>query len=344
MTGVQSKTQTVAEQAALWMVLLTSDDEAERIRAQAGFSCWKSAHTSHAEAAARIEAFIDQVQGVRHGATGKFSPAHTALNAAYEGTRKTRRRLAGKRIGGVLALVAALLLPAWFVIHTQAPAHLLADVRSTNGQWVSRTLSDGTQITLSGVSAVNLRYDERSRTVQLLEGEILVDVAKDASRPFYVETPLARIRALGTRFSVTYDGASSMLEMFDSKVTVQTAAQQLAGNSEALVVSAGQRVRLSPQGVDEIDNIDPDRTEEGWRQHQLVINNRPLPEVLDQLARHRPGWIHYEREQLEHIRVSGVLPLDNPEQALQLLQTNFPQLRMRFLATPWAWIDLKPSS
>lgn len=339
----------LAEQAAHWLVLLTGDDPAQRTRAQAGFSAWKAADPLNAEAAARIESFVDQVHGVRHGATGDPRPARAALDAAYQGQRQSRRAGVLRRAGGALLLAVALAVPTWFAVSGQVPSYLLADIHSRESEWVSRTLSDGTRITLSGTAAVRLRYDAQSRTVELLGGDIQVDVAKDAERPFYVETPLARIRALGTRFAVSHADGVSSLQMFESEVAVQPLSQAADGTAKNamknamknVVVRAGEQVQLTRQGVGRIEPMDAERVEEGWRHRQLVLDNRPLPEVLEQLARHRPGGIHYDGQQLEPLRVTGLLPLDKPDEALQLLQSSFPEIRVRFVAGRWAWVDLK---
>lgn len=350
----------IAEKAAAWIVQLDSDDAAERAAAQRGFAAWTAEDPRHAEAAARLQAFVSQVQQVRGSAAGEGRAARAALDAAQDGTRQARRRRVATRVAGALALVVVLALPSWLAVHSHPPAHWWADLRSSSGEWSRHTLSDGSQITLSGVSAVHWRVDDTRRVVQLVRGSILVDVAKDAARPFYVQTPLGRIRALGTRFAVTYDDGGMTLEMLESRVSVQTpdpwrgfdGIEGSDGNdgtggrsrNRALVVDAGQRVHVGATGVGPVQPMDPARVEQGWQRHQLVVDDRPLPEVLDQLARHHAGPLRFDREALASIRVSGVLPLDDTAQALRLLQRNFPQLRMRSVASRWVWVDLPPAS
>ncbi len=115
---------------------------------------------------------------------------------------------------------------------------------------------------------------------------------------------------------------------------MQTARQRAAGGSEATEVAAGERVRITANAVGLIESIDARSLADSWKYHQLVINDRPLPEVLDELARYRPGHIHYDRREIENIRISAVLPLDDPARALQLLHANFPTLRIRTVS-PW---------
>lgn len=344
MQPLQDRASDIAEQAAAWLVLLDSDDPADRASAATGFAAWQAESPRHADAAARLQAFVAQVQQVRGPAAGGTAAARAALNAAQQAARPTRRRRTSARVAGVMALVAVLAGPAWLALHSHPPAHLRADLRNGAGEWSRHTLSDGSQITLSGVSAINWRADAGTRVLELVRGSVLVDVAKDAARPFVVQTPVGRVRALGTRFAVSLDDAGLTLEMLESRVAVQTPAQWQAGNRDALVVEAGQRVRLGAAGAGAVQPMDPGEVEQGWQQHQLVVDDRPLPEVLDQLARHHAGPLKFDRDGLADIRVSGVLPLDDTLQALRLLERNFPQLRVRSVASRWVWIDRQPAS
>ncbi len=339
MSTLPRESTAIAEQAAEWMVRLGSDDAEERVQAQAGFAAWKAQDRRHAQAAARMEAFIGQVQAVRGQAPGGGQAAQAAMRVAGQ----LRRRQRAVRWGSALALAAVLAVPAWWLLrdHPASPwAQELADLRSTERQWRHQVLDDGSQLTLSGAGAVRWHFDGHQRVVELLRGSVLVQVAHDASRPFYVQTPLGRVRALGTRFTVTYDAAGVRVEMLESRVAVQTPQQWRSGSPEAVEVSAGQRVTLGDTGVGRVEPMDPQGVEQGWRRHQLVVDDRPLPEVLDELARHHTGSLHYDRAALSRVRMTGVLPLDDPEKALRLLQQTFPQLRVRSLASHWVWVGL----
>ncbi|MDR0204631.1 MAG: FecR domain-containing protein [Delftia acidovorans] len=337
-------TADTAEQAAAWLVRLDSEDAAEREAARTGFEAWKAQDLRHAQAADRLQAFVARVRGLGEAAPDEGRAARAALDQAHAQAGQARRRRSAARLGGSLALVLALAMPSWLAVHSHPPSHLWADLRSTDGQWQRHTLADGSVVTLSGIGAINYRFDADSRVVELVGGSLMVDVAKDAARPFYVQTPLGRIRALGTRFVVRYDDAGLTLEMLESRVAVQTPAQWRSGGGQGLVVQAGQRLQWGRHGEQALEDLDTGSVEQGWRQHQLVVDDRPLPEVLDQLARHHPGPLQFDREALAAIRVSGVLPLDDTAKALRLLQRNFPGLRVRSLAGRWTWVDQQPAS
>ncbi len=312
-----------AEQAARWIVRLSADDPAERDTAQAGFAAWKAADPLHASAAAGMENLLRQLSAVREPAGGDHRPARAALAAIAP---KRPRQLAAASAVAVLLLTGALLIG-------ERPAYLLADLRSPTGQWSTHTLADGSRLTLASGSAVNLRFNAGERHVELVRGDILVDVAKDAQRPFIVDSKQAAIRALGTRFTVRSEDGATILSMLESTVMAQVP------QHPAVVVQAGQRTRITDDGIGPLTSIDAASVQDAWRARQLVVDDLPLAEVLDELARHRPGQLHYDRAQIAGIRVAAVLPLDDTDKALQLLIDNFPQLRIRMLTRYLVMVD-----
>ncbi|WP_114393497.1 FecR family protein [Oleisolibacter albus] len=321
----------ILEQAAAWIVRLGDDDPAERAEAERDFVRWKAADPRHAAAAARIDGLLGRVRALSGPATAR--PALAALAAAAK-PRAARPLAAGA------ALLLLLCLPVWAALSLWPPAYLLADLRTGTGQWESRELADGTRITLSANSAVNLHYDATSRRLELVSGDILVDVAKDAARPFLVDTAHGRIRALGTRFTVDRRDGETVVEMLDSSTSI-TARGQPAGEAP-LTITAGQSARITAAGVTRGAPVDPASLADAWTRHQLVVSDRPLAEVLDELSRHRPGRILYDRDQIAGLRVSAVLPLDDTDRALRLLRSSFPALRLRTLTPYLVLVDAPP--
>lgn len=335
----------IARQAAEWIVRLSADDAAERACAQAGFADWKNADARHAEAAARMEALVGRVRQVRGAGPQAAQAALSAALAGRASRGRSGRSGRGAKLAGTLALACLCALPAWLALNERGPAYWLTDLRSGVGEWSSSMLADGSTIVLGSLSAVDVDFSRKTRTVKLVQGEILVEVAHEAQaagRPFVVETEHGSIRALGTRFTVRREAGWTEVSMLESRVAVMPADRAVgrAADSEAkggdapLIVAAGERVRLTRAGVTVRERIDPPSVAAAWQRRQFVAQELPLPDVLDELGRQRPGRILYDREKLAGIKVSAVLPLGDPDRALQLLVNNFPELRVRTV-TPY---------
>ena len=248
--------QHIEEQAAEWMLRLHEGElsEAQRL----AFECWKQQGPHYAAAAARMEEVIARMQALR----GKKAPARAALNAAFAQHKSHRR----KRAVRALVLACSLAIPTAALLISPYPQQWMADVRNGPGQWQTLQLADGSTLTLNGISAANLHFDAKQRRIELLQGEILVEVAHDSTRPFIVQTAQGTLRALGTRFVVKREGDITVLSMLQSRVAAQSANAQ-----QTLEVDAGSQALVTAHNVRLTGSIDPASINEAWRRHQLVV-------------------------------------------------------------------------
>jgi len=296
-------------QAAEWLVRM--DDEPDAAAREA-FRAWLAADPLHVQAVEVLQGSLAPLRNLPR------APVRAALGSV--GARR------GGRTFKALVLVAVLALPAGLALQQFPPAYLLADIRTGVGQWSSQQLPDGSRLQLDGRSAVDLQFDGQTRTLRLVSGEILVDVAKDASRPFLVVTEHGSVRALGTRFVVERLGDVTRLAMIESSTEVKS-----AGSS--VTASAGQQVQFDARGIQPAQPVDGAGLEQAWKAHQLVIREQPLDQVLERLARHHGGYLSYDAKALAGLKVSAVLPADDSERALRLLARSLPIKVERY--TPW---------
>ena len=312
----------IVRQAAEWLVAL-SDDASEALQAE--FQAWQEADPRHAAAVARMRTLVGEVMQLQQtGAVGR-----AALNASFVRPRRkqgVRRAAAGAALALVLGVSCLLGMQAY------PPALLLADLRAGTGEWQQHRLADNSQLTLNSGSAVNLHFGKRERRIELLRGEVLVEVAPDPNRPFLVETEHGRIRALGTRFIVRREDGQTRLYMLESRTAVQSDRERRAGLAAQQVVAEGQGIAIHAMGLGTLEDVDARGLEQAWQRHQLIAHERPLGEVLDELSRHRPGRI-LVADEVRNLRVSAVLPLDDTTRALALLESGL-SIQVSSV-TPW---------
>jgi transmembrane sensor len=316
----------IAEQAAMWAVQLSADEPSCKKSLVAEFEQWQQRDSRHQQAAKQMQGFIQSV----HTIAKKPESARNALSHVLATSQSSL--LASTLKGATLSI----LLTVCSVIGLQyiPPTKMMADISTGTGEWQNHTLADGSQISLNSNSAIDINFDSNKRELWLISGEVKVNVYPDAQRPFIVSTQHGSIEALGTEFIVSYHATSTDLAMLESKTLVKTAQQQQTKVSHGLVVTAGSGVEITEQKLGDLRSISVKSLTQAWHKKQLVVQNQSLPEVLDEINRHRAGNIFYDYDKLQHLRVSAVLPLDDTEQALTLLMANYPQLVMNNI-TPY---------
>jgi len=318
--------QAIAEKAAEWVMLLRECSPEQRESHLLGFENWKQADTRHANAAKHVERFIDQFTKFN---SHEINPARKALETHLtDKTNQTKKHLLHK----ALSLLIFIVLPLAVITHIYPLNYLIADYVASAGEWQKHTLPDGSKITLSGRTAIALEFSNSERIIKLYEGEIYVDVAKDIKRPLIVKTKYASIQALGTQFIVNHhDKNKTRLMMIESQA--QVSLPESIANS-ARVVTAGEELTVNSNGLSSVSQFDIDLQKLRLNNKQLLVQDWHLDEVIDEIKRYHDGFIYFKRDELESIQVSAVLPLDDTQRALQLLDESFASIEIKQIS-PW---------
>ncbi len=262
------------------------------------------------------------------------SPAHDAVfrqcQRLWQAVEQKPRARAGRR---AVAIVGPLLLLA---VLWQLPWQIwTADVRAPAGDLRKVTLEDGSRLTLNRGSAVDLAFDARQRTVHLIAGEVLAEVAHDAAgRPFRVTSRDGVAQARGTRYLVRQDETGTTLTVLESIVAAIPALRSDLHSD----VHAGQQLRFDAQQVYEISAAPVAAA--AWVQQRLVFEDAPLSEVLAALNQGHAGWLRLSGDRAAQMRFTGVLPADDTDAALAQLQRALP-LRSRQFTPYLQWVEAR---
>ena len=328
MTSVQSAvepTHQALEQAAEWFALLRSGEATpdERRRWQS----WLERAQENRTAWGYVERISSQFQPVQS------SPGRDAAAKGYcmANSRMARRR---QMLFGLAALAGTGLsgLAAWRL--TPLPGVVLAwaaDHRSATGEVRQIELADGSVVWLGTGSAFDEDYSGGLRRLRLLAGEILIQTSADPARPFVVDTPQGRVRALGTRFTVRLDGDETLVAVYKGAVEALTA---VTGSTR--VIQTGEQTRFTDEALAATQSADPAR--EAWSRGILVTNNTPLADVASELQRYRGGVLRLAPE-IANLPVIGSYPATDPDRALAMLEGVLPIRIQRTL--PW-WVSIQP--
>lgn len=315
------------EQAAEWYALLKSEEVTEGDRSR--WHAWLDSDPEYRLAWRYVESISSRFEPIQTTA----DPRRTADGLWEANTRVIRRR---QVLAGLVGLSGTGLLGWVSWRHTPLPLMAQAwraDHRTATGETREVILPDGTRAWLNTATAVNQHYDTRQRRLQLVTGEILIDTARDTfgkePRPFFVDTPQGRLRALGTRFTVRLDGEQTFLAVYQGAVEAHTR------KGASAVLQAGQQTRFTPDAVADIQPADAAR--EAWSHGVLVAQDIPLREVVAELRRYRHGHLGIAPE-VANLRVFGNFPLNDTDDTLDMLATALPVRISRTL--PW-WVSIE---
>lgn len=303
------------EQAAHWYVRLQEQDGAQE---QQRWQTWVAQNPEHLAAWQYVER-VSQ----------RFAPLMERPHGASRALRSSRRQTLKTLL--VVCGGSALAWGSWR--NTTLPRLVggwSADYATTSGETRDALLADGSHVWLNALSALDVRFDATQRLLQLRSGEVLIDTAKDASRPFLVDTEYGRMQALGTRFSVLQGDDHTQLNVFEGRVQATTQDRQVC------IIETGQQASFTRDGFKPITAASPAR--EAWSRGVLLADNMPLGQLIAELNRYRPGHLGCDPA-VAQLPVMGSFPLKDSDHALHLLQAALPIRVDRPL--PW-WVSVGP--
>lgn len=313
---------TTLQHAANWYARLNAAPEDTAVH-----KAWRH---WHAEDEAHRQAW-NYVERIRQRFEPLQNDAETTL-LTLRGARVNRPTRRQILLGlGALSATTLLGLAGWrSSVVPQTLAAWRADYRSGVGEVREVVLTDGSQVWLNSVSILDVDFSPQQRVLQLRSGEILVDTGDDP-RPFLVTTRHGRMRALGTRFSVTQQHDHTRLAVFEGAVEVCRG----AGNT-CPVVQAGQQLGFDK---DQTGALTPaNQSRQAWTRGLLVADDLSLEAFVVELARYRHGHLGVDPT-IADIRVMGTYPLDDIERTLAMLESALPVRVERTF--PW-WANLVP--
>jgi transmembrane sensor len=318
--GEDADSSALAE-AEAWFVRLRSSHPRSSLIAE--FSRWMVADERNARAYRQTQSMWDQAERVRD------EPSIKALLRDYLAVAPPKPEHVPRWAALALAaaLVAALAMPWERIAGWQARGPSERAVHVDAGRFVTARLErrevvlpDGSRVLLDGGTVLSTRISARERAVTLERGQAYFVVAKDASRPFFVQIDQAKIMALGTAFDIKRGDGKDLVTLFHGRVRVEN---RSAGGVSVATLEPGQRVsltsstRLTPYDVD----LEQARA---WHEGKLVFEGATLSEVVAELNRQGSVPIRLTGSDRGYSGLRGTFDTGDSESVLRSLDLLYP--------------------
>lgn len=243
-----------------------------------------------------------------------------AKKASGHAAKKTHKR----GLGHTALAIALIGMSTGTFIAFDGPMRLQADVMSAYDEMPVIHLSDGSTVHLNAHSAIKVRINDKERHITLLRGEAYFEVAPDPARPFSVAAGNGETLALGTAFNVNLKDEGVDVTVTHHAVKVHAAPlPQDEASPISLRLEQGFSVSYNENGgIGTATPVDLELAAP-WRNGRLIFENRPLGEVVEEIARHLPGKVMIASAALRERRITGTFDLTTPDQAFDDFITAF---------------------
>ena len=306
-----------AEAAILWMVRLQSGEVSAA--EQQAFDAWQAADPRHASAFERLAGGLAIAR--RSPWQGRPSgPMLQALEAPSSRRSFMRNSLA---LGG-LALSVGLLARAGLL-----PWSLPGDLQTGTAQRRDWQLADGSRLQLNARSRVATAFSTQRRDLRLYQGELVLELAADPTRTFHLSSQQGLVSASSGRLLLRQQGDSTRL------ITLSGAARLTPANGVQQIIEPRRSVLFDQTSI--LQQAPMSRRDTAWLDGWIEARNEPLAQIIETVRAYRRGIVRLDAS-LANLAVSGLYPLDNSDQTLEMLQQQLPIRVTRY--SPY-WIEIE---
>lgn len=301
-------TREIAAEAAVWIARLHGPDRS--IDMERECLAWQACSAVHRLAFERGTDLWMEVAGVNRSAVARAALDHRPDIAARGGRFKA---------WSLAAALTTMLLAGMMVFE---PWRGGSSYDTGVGEQRIVMLQDGTRMSLNTSTQVRVALGASRRTVEVIRGEALFEVAKDASRPFLVRAAGSEVQATGTAFVVRYMPAlvgsrdAVDITLIEGRVVVRGAAvgMPVDGLTPGVDMAPGERLRFvggarGQVGVELRPLVDRPRVDQvlAWKRGEAIFDNASLADAVGEMNRYSATQIRLaEAATLGGLRISGV--------------------------------------
>jgi transmembrane sensor len=275
----------------------------------------KSSETSAEVLVARARAELDAAPAVPLFPAVEELPEDHRAAATSSRSHRTRVRMAATAVAAMTAFV--LLFGAWWLRDRTVYSTAHAEQRS----W---RMPDGSTVHLNSSSEIEVHFDAGQREVELIRGQALFQVAKDASRPFRVHTGDAIVKAVGTEFDIYRQPRRTLISVVEGRVAIW----RLQRPEAVEQLDAGQQARITRESTVVSKRAADVRKTVAWLQRQVVFDHDPLGNAVEEFNRYAELRIRIDDSSLREVEISGIFSAYDAESFIRFLEHQ-PEMQLR---------------
>lgn len=297
---LNSKSLTLSEMAARWYLRMREHGHNPRAAEHHAFEQWLADDPRHGAEYDSIARAMHQLNS-SEGLSKLAEAAEQQAFLANEARRKAKQQRLAQLMVVCFICVAGFFAHQQYQVWQAKPVMQLA-AQNPVGQIAIKTLDDGTKVTLSAKSDMEVTYYRHQRHVLIKEGEAIFEVTKDPERPFVVETDTARITVLGTRFAVNRLQHVVRVSVDHGRVKVESKDDAAPADTTFMAreITNGQVLEVYPNRAMVLVNR-PASDAFAFLNHRLVFDRADSSEIAYTVSRYRLKPVQSQGRQVHNI-------------------------------------------
>ena len=324
-----TKIEKIENEASDWFILNTTSTPTSLQEKE--FQTWLSASPLHADT---YQMFAKIWEDLAQVPQESFSGTDTALdkNREYMEAATHDMPTLWQRVSDwlfpksnyiALASVSLFFISAFIFFSPESDE--INSYMTARGEISDLTLEDGSKITLSADSQIDVKMSNDMRDIKLVKGQAFFDVAttQDASggkMPFEIHSGMMKIKVIGTQFEVHLRNEKAIVSVAEGVVEVSTRGGQ------PVRLTQGQQVAVIGDNYDRIGEIISEEaaTNFSWRAGRLTYRDAFLTEIIEDANRFHTGTITLGHKNLENLRVTTSFRVDQIKEMTLMLEQLLP--------------------
>ncbi|MGD9598274.1 MAG: FecR domain-containing protein [Steroidobacteraceae bacterium] len=324
-SNAEARRLVAAEQAAAWLVELRTGQMSVKERGE--FVDWLRESPMHIAEMLKVNQVDQALEGFSHWGEVPMTergPDNVVQLLPEMSHTVPRRRQYVTSLRAVAAGVAVAIVAVgtWFSLHEKTTI-----VRTQLAERREMTLEDGSVVTIAPVSELRIGFRRDQRSVELLEGHALFNVAKDSRRPFVVRAGATTVRAVGTSFDVERAAGNVRVTVVEGRVLVARRDRTRQGSgispsatTDQVFVSANEEVVVSDEApMPTVRHVNA-AAQATWVTGTLAFEDETVAEVVRRFNLHNRAQIQILDPNLAGRRISGTFKASDPESFVDFIR------------------------
>jgi transmembrane sensor len=194
-------------------------------------------------------------------------------------------------------------------------SHHDVEISAGHGELRTWQLADNTIVHLNSDSAISVKFDATRRVVDVEQGEVYFEVAKDPKRHFEVRVGSTVLQDIGTSFDVYRQAQATMVSVAEGQVAVHRGPEL----KRIADLRAGDQAEISPTRVIEKNAPQSVRQATAWLHQEIIFDHTPIDEAVQQFNRYIKTQVVVDNPRIGSIAISGVFHIYDLDSFAQFL-------------------------